>query len=171
MSGIRDAIVNWRVISPENDHCFFGYYDLNAYNKMGNVHLCCRTNFIDRIPNEQDTLELGTIEKTTAWNFQQGALLQYKKDSDDIVFYNVRNGQNYQTIRHNIKNGEKKIYDKAVACVSPNGKYGLAINFNRIFDFRAGYGYCGVEDPYISERCPKEDGIFLVNFESGEFVL
>lgn len=179
MSGIRDAIVKWRVISPENENCFFGYYDMNAYNQNGNVHLCCRTNFINRIPNENDRLELGTVEnnsfckfaETTAWNFQQGAMLQYQKNSDEIVFYNIRGETGYKTVMHNIKNGVKKFYDMAAACVSPDGKYGLAINFSRIFDFRKGYGYCGKEDLYRLNHKPHEDGIFLIDFETGNIKL
>ena len=30
MNGIKDLSVNLNVISPENDNCFFGYYDLSG---------------------------------------------------------------------------------------------------------------------------------------------
>lgn len=175
MSGIKEAIVDWRVISPEKDQCFFGYYDLNAYDSTGNVHLCNRAPFIDRIPTCEDILELGYIKdnhftkfaETTAWNFQQGALLQFKGGSDDTVFYNVRRGDGFSTVMHNLTTGEKVFSEKAAACISPNGRYGLAINFSRIFDFRPGYGYHGVEDPFKNDYRPQEDGIFLVDFLAG----
>ena len=91
MNGIKESIVDWKVISPEEDNCFFGYYDLNAYDSTGDTHLCGRTEFIDRIPTDKDVLELGYITnnvftkfaQTTAWNFQQGAMLQYMGDSDE----------------------------------------------------------------------------------------
>lgn len=175
MSGIKEAIVDWRVISPEEDQCFFGYYDLNAYDSTGKIHLCNCVPFIDRIPTDQDVLELGYVKdnqftkfaETTAWNFQQGALLQFKGGSDDTVFYNVRRGSDFATVMHNLTTGEKVYSEKAAACISPNGRYGLAINFSRIFDFRPGYGYHGVEDAFKNDYRPKEDGIFLVDFQTG----
>ena len=57
MNGIKDISVNLNVISPENDNCFFGYYDLNAYDSTGKVHLAARTSFIDRIPTSEDVLD------------------------------------------------------------------------------------------------------------------
>jgi len=179
MNGIKDLSVNLRVISPENDNCFFGYYDLNAYNSTGDVHLCARTSFIDRIPTLDDVLELGTVKnnvftkfaETTSWNFQQGAMLQYKSGSDDTVFYNIRENNEYKTVIHNIENGRKYVYGMPCACISPNGRYGLSINFARIFDFRKGYGYQGVEDVFYEQNCPDKDGVFLVNFETGKIKL
>lgn len=176
MNGIKDATVDFRVITPEDENCFFGYYDLNAYDSTGEVHLCCRTSFIDRIPTDDDVLELGYVKdgqfnkiaETTAWNFQQGAMLQFKVGSDDTVFYNIRSDGGYKTVIHNIKTGEKKLCKKAAACISPDGKYGLSINFNRIFDFRKGYGYYGIDDPYKNDQRPKADGVFLIDMETGE---
>ena len=175
MNGIKDAIVDWEVISPEKDNCFFGYYDLSAFDCSGDTHLCCRTDFIDRIPTDQDKLELGYVKnrvftkfaETTAWNFQQGAMLQYKQAGDDVVFYNVRTESGYATVMHNILSGEKSCSDMAAATVSPNGRYGLAINFERIFNFRKGYGYFGFEDKFKNEFRPKDDGIFLIDFVKG----
>ena len=176
MDGIKDAIVDWKVISPESDNCFFGYYDLNAYDSTGDVHLCCRTGFIDRIPGDGDVLELGYVKnnvftkfaETTAWNFQQGAMLQYKRNSDDTVFYNIRRDGGYKTVMHNIKDGKKQVFDRASACISPNGRYGLSINFARIFDFRKGYGYFGIDDEYKNENRPSGDGIYLIDFLTGD---
>ena len=176
MTGIKENIVDVKVISPIEEQCFFGYYDLNAYDSTGTKHLCHRTKFIDRIPTSEDAVELGIladgkfekIAETMAWNFQQGALLQFHKDSDDVIFYNTRQKDAFVTVVHNLKTGEKKYLPKATACISPNGKYALSINFSRIFGFRAGYGYAGIEDAYAAQNRPMEDGIFLTNNETGE---
>ena len=37
----------------------------------------------------------------------------------------------------------------------------------RIFAFRAGYGYAGFVDEYADVNSPSEDGVFLVDMESG----
>ncbi len=55
-----------------------------------------------------------------------------------------------------------------IADVSADGKWGLCINFMRIWDFRAGYGYCHVKDPYFDDKAPADDGVFLMNMETGE---
>lgn len=175
MIGIKDNVTDVKVLSPENEQCFFGYYDLESYDSTGRKHLCHRVDFIDRIPNSTDMADLGIlseghfekIAETTAWNFQQGALLQYQKGSDHTVFYNARQQDRYVTVIHNLETGEKRYLPMAAACISPDGKYALAINFSRIFDFRPGYGYAGTVDPFVSMNRPVEDGVFLINVETG----
>jgi hypothetical protein len=44
----------------------------------------------------------------------------------------------------------------------------LKINFNRIYDFRPGYGYAGVKDKFFDVNTPKDDGVFLVDTKTGE---
>ncbi len=175
-----DAKFDVRVITPNDGfHYFFGYYDLNAYHENGKYHLAHRVKFMDRLPEKDDVCELGYIDletkeftkfaETTAWNFQQGALMTYNKSNYDEVFYNVRMGENdYSTCTHNLKTGEKKYTDRACGCISPDGKWGLAVNFNRIYDFRPGYGYAGVKDRWFDIPQPEDDGVFLVDMKTGK---
>lgn len=163
------------IITPnDGGHYFFGYYDMRA--TQGNRHLAHRVDFMDRLPEADDVAQLGYLEDgkftpfatTTAWNFQQGAMLQYHPFLADTVYYNVfRNGKEC-TVTHNYVTGEKKYTDRATACVSPDGKWGMAVNFARIFAFRAGYGYAASVDPKPDVPAPDDDGIFLTDMESGE---
>lgn len=176
MIGIKNAISEIEVISPEEEDCFFGYYDLNAFDSTGTKHLCHKVTQIHEIPKDGETAELGILEKgcfvpitkTSAWNFQQGAMLQYQKNSDDVIFYNERIKDSYVTTVHNLKEGKKIHLPKPAGCISPNGKYALSINFSRIFQFRKGYGYVGIADPFEKENHPKEDGIFLTEIDTGK---
>lgn len=175
-----DAKYDVRVITPNDGyHYFFGYYDLNAYHENGKYHLANRVKFMDRLPTKDDVCELGYIDletgeftkfaETTAWNFQQGALMTYNKANYDEVFYNVRGGEyDYQTCIHNLKTGEKRYTDRACANISQDGKLGLAVNFNRIYDFRPGYGYSDVRDKWYNVPQPDDDGIYLVDMETGK---
>ena len=175
MNGMLDCVSEVKLLSPEDGHYFFGYYDLNAYDSTGTRHLCHRVPFADRIPGPQDVAELGIlspngfqkIAETTAWNFQQGALLQFHGTCDDIVYYNERVGGTCVTAVHNLKTGRKRQLPRPAACISPNGKYALSINFGRIFDFRPGYGYAGLGDPFAAVNRPEEDGVFLMDTETG----
>lgn len=174
----RGLVSESKVISPEHKQCFFGYYDLNAYDISDQFHLCNSSGFIDRLPKKEDKLELGYIRlqtgeyhrfaETTAWNFQQGALLQWYGGKPDSVIYNIRGGDNeYQTVIHQLTTGERRYTDRATACVSPDGKYGLSLNFSRIYDFRPGYGYDGPEDPFYDVPQPERDGIYIVDMKTG----
>ena len=164
-----------KIITPNDGyHYFFAYYDMRATGEDGR-HLCHRVPFMDRLPVAEDVAEVGYLEdgkfyhigETTAWNFQQGAMLQYHPFEKNTVYYNVCEDGKFQTVTHNFETGEKKYADRATACVSPDGKWGLAVNFGRIYDFRPGYGYAGFKDEYSEVNAPHEDGVFLVDMEKG----
>lgn len=169
-----DYVTAPKIITPNDGaHYFFGYYDMRA--TQGRRHLAHRVSFMDRLPEAEDVAELGYLEDgkftafatTTAWNFQQGAMLQYHPFLADTVYYNVFRHGKECTVTHNYATGEKKYTDRATACVSPDGKWGMAVNFARIFAFRPGYGYASSVDPQPDVPAPADDGIFLTNMESG----
>ncbi len=162
-------------ITPDDGfHYFFGYYDLQPYDKTGKKHLTHRVAFADRIPEIGDVAELGYIDvenktfhkiaQTNAWNFQQGALLQWF-DDESIIFNDFRNG-NYCSVIKNINDGSERIICAPLAHLSSDRKWGLSINFCRVWDFRPGYGYCNTKDPFFNDNIPEEDGIFLVDIEN-----
>lgn len=175
-----DVRYSMRKLSPDDGyHYFFGYYDINTYHENGKYHLANRVKFMDRLPTKDDVCELGYIDletlkfhkfaETTAWNFQQGALLTYNKANYDEVFYNVRKGDSeFSTCRHNLKTGEKFYTDRACANISMDGKLGVAINFSRIYDFRPGYGYSDVKDPWADVNAPEDDGVYIVDMQTGK---
>lgn len=163
-----------KIITPnDGHHYFFGYYDLRA--TRGKRHLTHRVPFMDRLPEASDVAQLGYLEEgvftpfaqTTAWNFQQGALLQYHPYLPDTVFYNCFHDGRLCTVMHNYLTGEKRCTDRPAATLSRDGKWGLSVSFGRIYAFRAGYGYAAAEDPYAAANAPAEDGIFLTDLETG----
>ena len=166
-----------KIITP-NDGCeyFFGYYDLQPYNRDMTYHLAARSTFADRIPQAGDELSLGYIDlkkeefveivKTRAWNFQQGALLQWF-DNESVIF-NDFDGEKYISRVLDLNGNELRRYDRPFATVSVKSKRAISVNFSRIYDFRPGYGYCNIADPYYDITSPKDDGIFLTDLESGE---
>lgn len=178
MQCMENAGVHARVITPEDGgHYFFGYYDLQPFDTTGRYHLCHKAPFEDHIPEPDDVCELGLIDlqeggfikfaETTAWNFQQGALLQWYGD-DDHVIYNVRCDGVFRACVQNIKNGEKRYLPRAYTCLSADCKKALCVNFSRMFDFRPGYGYSGIADPRKDEMAPEDDGVFLMDTVTGE---
>lgn len=165
-----------KIITPNDGaHYFFAYYDMRA-TVDDKKHLCHRVPFMDRLPVADDVAQIGYVEdgkftliaETTAWNFQQGAMLQYHPYLPDTIYYNVVKDGNFCTVTHNYKTGEKKYTDRATACVSPDGKWGLSVNFGRIYAFRPGYGYAGFVDEYADVNAPEQDGVFLTDMETGK---
>jgi hypothetical protein len=181
MDGVKDLKVPIKRISERDSgfHYFFGYYDNPAFDGDDRFHLCNRVPFMDRIPKAGETCELGMIDldqgaysaiaETGAWNFQQGAMLQWVPDGGSgAVLYNDFDGKDYRTIIRNPGTGESRTIGWPVANVSPDGRYGLSVNFNRIYDFRPGYGYCNTRDRWLDDPMPEDDGIRLADLRTGE---
>ncbi|MCL2478836.1 MAG: hypothetical protein FWF22_05000, partial [Treponema sp.] len=183
MQGIKDSKAKIRRLSPADGfHYFYGYYDNPAFDETDSKHLCHRVKFWDRLPAINDICELGTIDiktgqwekfaETRAFNFQQGAMLQWNPQNPRTeVIYNVREGNEYRSVIHNIETNRIRTLPAAIANVSRDGKWSLAINMNRIYDFRPGYGYSGVRDSWYDIPHPGDDGINLINMETGEMKL
>lgn len=178
---IKNAKAPVRIINREDGYFyFFGYYDLQPFNSSDTLHLCHRVKFMDRLPLKDDICELGVLDintgefikysETTAWNFQQGALLQWHKPDESII-YNVREGKGFNAEIKNIKTGEARRLPLAFANISQDRRYALCVNMSRIFDFRPGYGYSEVPDPYFDIKAPEADGIFLMDIVTGNYKL
>lgn len=179
MKGILDA-TNERItsLSPKDGgQYFFGYYDIPAFHPHKKLHLCHKVSFMDRLPAPSDVCRLGVLDMetgafqelahTTAWNFQQGAMLQWNPLNYDEIIYNAHENGDYQGVIKNIVTGKESKLERPVANVSPDGKWGLSVNMSRIYDFRPGYGYCNQKDRLVAEKIPEGDGVFLINMESG----
>ncbi|MBO4979854.1 MAG: hypothetical protein J6D16_05545 [Clostridia bacterium] len=178
IEGVRSNLVPVRSLSPEDGHYFFGYYDLMPYSPDERRHLACRIPFDGILNTKDDVMEFGYLEngvftkllETTCWSFQQANLGQYQFDGGrNIIFYNVFDEEEkaYRTVRYNLDTAKKDTVPTSCGTVSRDGRIGLGINFSRIWDFRPGYGYPNIPDPYADIPSPKEDGIFLCDFDKG----
>ena len=164
-------------ISPDDKyHYFFGYYDLQPYDKTGKLHLAHRVKFADRLPEKEDICEVGVIDiaarrfikigETTAWNFQQGAFLNWFGENS-IIFNAFTDGKLCSMVK-DLDGNTVKVIPMPIASLSQDKKWGLSINFARVYAFRPGYGYVGTKDKYANEKAPEKDGVFLVDVQSGK---
>ncbi|MGI5877529.1 MAG: hypothetical protein ACOX7W_02845 [Christensenellales bacterium] len=166
-------------LSPGGGQYFFGYYDLFATS--GNMHLCHRLPFIDRLHRAGDRAQLGTLpltggeftpfDDTAAWCFQQGAMMQFVPGLPDTVLYNVEHKDGYGARMRNLRTGAAREYGRPVSALSPDGTFFLSVNMARLYDFRPGYGYAGIPDPYGSEAAPRTDGVWRVDMGTGRETL
>lgn len=187
MRPIKNQYVPIERITREPMHNFFGYYDIQPFSSDNEYHLCHRTEFCDRMQHLTDAAEIGMIRlydnafiplaRTYAWNWQQGALLQWhpKYPNDKIIYNSVYGDEHlcerFSAVIQDVKTGEKRILPMALANASPDGSFALGINFARVYWLRPGYGYAGINDRFASEPHPSEDGIWRVDLETGELEL
>lgn len=164
-------------ISPTDGEYFFGYYDLAAFN--GKLHLAHKASFADRLQMPGDAVQFGVIDiengkfetlgQTRAWNFQQGAMLQWNPAAPKReIIYNCLLDGTYAAAVMDIETGKTRYLDRPVANVSPKGDYALSINFSRLYTFRPGYGYADIPDPFFYKNHSAEDGVFLINMQTGK---
>jgi hypothetical protein len=174
MDPIIDACVHCERITPAGEQWFFGYYDNQAFSPDDSRHLGHRVPFRDRLQQPGDEAELAVIDletrrptlfaKTRAWNFQQGAMLQWVGERPNTLFHNAATATgDYRGVVHDLRLKRRRELPMALADLSNDGRRGLAINFDRVFDFRPGYGYCQKRDPWFGRRHAAEDGVWLVD--------
>lgn len=166
-------------ITPDNGQYFFGYYDLQPYSADGTKHLVHKASFRNRLQMKGDTAEVGyidlksgryeRIDTTSAWNFQQGAMLQWNPASpnSEVIYNTVFEGE-YHGVITDVRDGGKRYLDTPVANVSRDGKYALSINMPRLYDFRPGYGYAWPVDPFYYENHSARDGVSVIDMETGK---
>ncbi len=176
---MADCTLNQKItkISPDDGyHYFFGYYDLQPYDKTGKWHLAHRVQFADRLPTADDVCEIGVIDvaarrfikvgETTAWNFQQGAFLNWF--SENSVIYNTFIGDKLCSVVKDLNGNTVREFLMPIASLSEDKKWALSINFARVYAFRPGYGYAAAKDEHADVNAPADDGVYLMDTQSGE---
>lgn len=166
-----------QLTSGEQQH-WFGYYDKWQIDPRARYALGMQTspNML-RSPTVQDTLEIGTIDlennnkwtaisHSSAWGWQQGCMLQWIPGSSEEVLWNARMERDFVSIVYNIETGQKRILPKPVYTLSPDGSFGLGIDFARLQVYRPGYGYA-TEKPQLTEKAPKDTGIYKIDIKTG----
>ena len=158
---------------------FFGYYGIQPWNMSGTKLLCLEIDFQGRPPTPLDVATVGLVDcsslayapvtRTRAWNFQQGCMLHWlPTDPDGKVIFNDREEERFVSVILDVETGDREVLPRPVSAVGHDGKLGISLNFSRLHDKRPGYGYPGLPDLYGGERHPEDDGVYIVNLDTGE---
>ena len=108
------------------------------------------------------------LAESSAWNYQQGAMLQWLPRQDDtVVFNDVADDQAFGIALH-LASGRRRALSKPVAAISIDCSTALSINFGRLNQVRPDYAYAAVVDPWADQLCPHEDGIWRMDMRSGK---
>ena len=173
-------IAQVRQITQSPKHHFFGYYAICPWDATGRYLVCMESDFGDRAVQEEDVAgiclidtksgELRRIAETSAWNFQQGALVHWLGERPEIVYNDLVEGR-LKAMVLNIETGERRVLPRPITSVARDGTWAACISFGRLNTTRPGYGYPGVDDPFADEPHPKGDGLWRMDMATGECIL
>ncbi|MBL8849821.1 MAG: hypothetical protein JNG89_09060 [Planctomycetaceae bacterium] len=197
MATAEDALTTTvRQVTFGPQHHFFGYFGhvrTIPWNASGRFMVVLRTDYQDRMPHPGEASEIvlldaendyapRVIERTRAWNFQQGTMLYWNPAAPDTqFFFNDRNPDTHEVfcVLFDLSrgtNGERIAEDRFDDApsghrgVAQQGGWFAAINYGRLARLRPVTGYPGVRDWTVgrAERHPADDGVFKVNVQAGE---
>lgn len=172
---------DWKKITPDCDgyEFMFGYYDRCPWNMADDKHLALKIPVLpNRLPQKGEQAIVGYVDasgeffpqvETRAWCYQQGCMELFLTHRPDCFIYNDYDETAKKIVAriYQLNKGIVGQYNRGIYAISPNGKYGVALNFSRIP--RRGYSYAWAE--LSKDRFPQDldgDGIWLVDLESGE---
>ena len=128
------------ITSGPLEHLFASYYGINSWSADQRYVTVLETPIKYRLPTENDPATLGLVE---------GKYVS--------IIMDVHTKQKIRTIPY------------PVCAVSPSGKEAVSINFSRLRTTRKSYGYGGNgQDARLSVQFPSDDGLFLLDLETGE---
>lgn len=175
----KGAEVPVRAITRGPRFHWFGYYDKWQFDPSGRYVLGMEVDFEHRSPQPGDIIRLGMVDlldndrwtefgQTRAWNWQQGAMLQWVPGSQDEVIWNDRRDGQFVSVLHNVRTGRERILPAPVYTLSPDGREAVYPDFRRLNDCRPGYGYAGLPDPFAAQPAPEQAGIWRMDLRTGK---
>ena len=127
------TIYNWKRLTPDDGHYFFGYYDRNPWNQDQTLHLMMKVDQCERLPLPGETAEIGVVTpegnyrkltETRAWCHQQGSMELFHPLQKDSILYNDYDPetQTLQARIFHLEKGETGRYELPIYALAPNGK-------------------------------------------------
>lgn len=177
-------------ITSGASHHLFGYIGQSLtipWNRTGRYILALQTDFHDRLPETGDAAKvvvidtensysISVLDRTQGWNLQQGTMFYWNPDAPGTQFFfndrDPEDGRVFTVLYDIVERRRMKEYRYPELSignggVSPTGGFFAAINYGRMARLRPVTGYAGALDPTEGDLAPKNDGIRLVDIESG----
>ena len=168
-----------QITGGEHQH-WFGYYDKWQIDPTGRYALGNQVDLLFRSPAATDPLRIGLIDlqdnhrwteigRSTSWGWQQGCMLQWIPGSTEEVIWNDHDaGDGFVSRIYNIRTGATRTLPRPIYTLSPDGSYGLSVDFDRLQYFRPGYGYPTKRPVDGFPKAPTDQGIRRMDLRTGE---
>ena len=186
----QQLLAREQITSGPKNHLFgyIGHVGTIPWNASGRYIVALRTEFVDRMPGPDDPAEIilldaendyavRAVDTSRGWNVQQGTMLYWNPaDPENQFFFNDRDPETGKVfcVLYDVSAGrrvrEYRFEDTPVGNggVAFDGKHFAAINYARMARLRRVTGYPGAWDWTEGASAPDDDGIFLVDVETGE---
>ena len=158
------------------------YYDIPVLDSTSRYVAGHQVRFAGRQPTPEDAIQIGYIDlesdghpwspigESRAWSWQQGAMSQWLPNSRTIV-WNDREDARFITRMFDVESGTTGVLPRPVYAVDPTGRFALSLNMGRLDRLRPGYGYADGPENRLDNRKPKEDGVWRMDLDSGDYKL
>lgn len=167
-----------RAITQGPHHHWFAYYDKLQFDATGRFVLGMEVGFENRKPTAEDRIGIGMVDleegdrwielgTSHSWGWQQGCMLQWRPQNDHQIMWNDREGDRFITRFLNVATGESHSLPWPFYAVSPDGRFAVGVDFERIQDMRPGYGYPGIPDRNVDVNAPEDSGAYVIDLEKG----
>ena len=169
-----------KAVTKGPKHHFFGYYDKCPWDKTGRYLLANEIDFIDRQPKPGEKLTVGMVDlqdnnryipfdKTAAWCWQQGTILQWLGTAPDreVIYNSIEKGK-YVSVIRDVKSGKTRTLPLPVYDVSEDGTQAVTLDFARLNRLRPGYGYATLPEQFKNDPAPKQLGIWHMDTKTGK---
>ena len=178
-------------ITSGSKHHFFGYIgqcQTIPWNASNRYILGMEMENIDRLPKPEEAATIFIVDtqndnkiirldKTHAWNPQQGTMFYWNPLAPETQFFfndrDVKTGKVY-TVIYDIEKKKRvrefRYEDTPIGNggVAADGSAWLGINYGRLARLRLVTGYPEALDWSKDEIAPKNDGIFIVDIKTGD---
>lgn len=173
-------------------HHLFGYIGHSLtipWNESGRYIVSLRTTFYKRMPvkgeaaeiiilDTQNDYKVTVLDKTLAWNLQQGTMLYWNPNHADTQFFfndlDPDTGLVF-TVLYDIKKRKRireyRFRNESIANggVAPNGKWLAGINYGKASRLREIISYQGTSDFTLGGTVNgDDDGLFKINIKTGQ---
>ncbi len=155
---------------------FKAYYDMQPWDASGRYFLCMASDFQDHPPAPGDRLTIGVVDlasrefqpvaQTTAWNFQQGCMPHWLSERE-IIFNDIINGECHSFVL-DMDSRAKTRFSMPIQALSHAKGIAASLNYARWGEWRPGYGYAGLKDPFAGQNCPPQDAVYIIDLTTGK---
>lgn len=163
--------------TPEEAAHFFGFHDLCPWNRANDTLAILRApGDLMRVPVAGDTAEVclwspasgevTPIGQTHAWNWQQGARLQWHPTEPNKLIYNDFVERAFRAVVYDIVADRSERLPFSVYDITPDGRYAVSPHFARLHAYWTAYGYAGATSPGQSELTPDNDGLYICDLKT-----
>ncbi len=174
-----ETFVPCRAVTKGPKYHFFGYYDKSPWDASGRYLLAMEVDFNNRLPRPDDVAVIWVIDlendnrfepvaETLAWNWQQGAMAQWVPGQESrLIIYNDRHDEGFLSVILDLESGERRVLPLPIYTLTPDGRFALSIDFARLYQARASYGYAPVGE--VELLPPSKTGIYKLELATGGY--